>query len=256
MSLVALQARRDVAGRLLGGPARRGQGGGTPPLHSCTCSVSGLGWGHARSPGPPGFPLRPGRRDPARPARRDAAYRARRRRLGRPPARLARRCRRALRTAGRRRALAGRAAADVRAGGGGAPAARLLRRGPAPAPPLAHRRPRGAHPSLRRRARRALHHRRPVSVPRRPRQRRLARGPDRPVPGRGHDGGHRLGRRPARSRVPAPGWRAHPAAAAPGTRRPRRHGGSCQRSMEHAVPKSTRAVGPRISIQFRPHGVR
>ncbi|MFI1945669.1 alpha-ketoglutarate-dependent dioxygenase AlkB [Streptomyces virginiae] len=33
-------------------------------------------------------------------------------------------------------------------------------------------------------------------------------------------------------------------------------GGSCQRSMEHAVPKSTRAVGPRISIQFRPHGVR
>ncbi|MET9963969.1 alpha-ketoglutarate-dependent dioxygenase AlkB [Streptomyces sp. NPDC006326] len=33
-------------------------------------------------------------------------------------------------------------------------------------------------------------------------------------------------------------------------------GGSCQRTMEHAVPKSTRAVGPRISIQFRPHGVR
>ncbi|MFF5486725.1 alpha-ketoglutarate-dependent dioxygenase AlkB [Streptomyces virginiae] len=33
-------------------------------------------------------------------------------------------------------------------------------------------------------------------------------------------------------------------------------GGSCQRSMEHAVPKSTRAVGPRISIQFRPRGVR
>ncbi|MGW3323751.1 alpha-ketoglutarate-dependent dioxygenase AlkB [Streptomyces virginiae] len=33
-------------------------------------------------------------------------------------------------------------------------------------------------------------------------------------------------------------------------------GGSCQRSMEHAVPKSTRAVGPRISVQFRPHGVR
>ncbi|MFD7783803.1 alpha-ketoglutarate-dependent dioxygenase AlkB [Streptomyces nojiriensis] len=33
-------------------------------------------------------------------------------------------------------------------------------------------------------------------------------------------------------------------------------GGSCQRTMEHAVPKSARAVGPRISIQFRPHGVR
>ncbi|MFJ9642053.1 alpha-ketoglutarate-dependent dioxygenase AlkB [Streptomyces sp. NPDC101206] len=32
-------------------------------------------------------------------------------------------------------------------------------------------------------------------------------------------------------------------------------GGSCQRTMEHAVPKSTRAVGPRISIQYRPRGV-
>ncbi|MER5451613.1 alpha-ketoglutarate-dependent dioxygenase AlkB [Streptomyces sp. NPDC002766] len=33
-------------------------------------------------------------------------------------------------------------------------------------------------------------------------------------------------------------------------------GGSCQRTWEHCVPKSTRAAGPRISIQFRPHGVR
>ncbi|MBT2448312.1 alpha-ketoglutarate-dependent dioxygenase AlkB [Streptomyces sp. ISL-43] len=33
-------------------------------------------------------------------------------------------------------------------------------------------------------------------------------------------------------------------------------GGSCQRTMEHAVPKTTRAVGPRISVQFRPRGVR
>ncbi|MER7467786.1 alpha-ketoglutarate-dependent dioxygenase AlkB [Streptomyces sp. NPDC097981] len=33
-------------------------------------------------------------------------------------------------------------------------------------------------------------------------------------------------------------------------------GGSCQRTMEHAVPKSGRAVGPRISIQYRPRGVR
>ncbi|MFD9409864.1 alpha-ketoglutarate-dependent dioxygenase AlkB [Streptomyces sp. NPDC059989] len=32
-------------------------------------------------------------------------------------------------------------------------------------------------------------------------------------------------------------------------------GGSCQRTMEHAVPKSARAVGPRISVQFRPRGV-
>jgi alkylated DNA repair dioxygenase AlkB len=33
-------------------------------------------------------------------------------------------------------------------------------------------------------------------------------------------------------------------------------GGSCQRTWEHAVPKSARPVGPRISIQFRPRGVR
>ncbi len=32
-------------------------------------------------------------------------------------------------------------------------------------------------------------------------------------------------------------------------------GGSCQRSWEHAIPKTSRAVGPRISIQFRPVGV-
>jgi alkylated DNA repair dioxygenase AlkB len=33
-------------------------------------------------------------------------------------------------------------------------------------------------------------------------------------------------------------------------------GGSCQRTWEHAVPKTTRATGPRISAQFRPRGVR
>lgn len=32
-------------------------------------------------------------------------------------------------------------------------------------------------------------------------------------------------------------------------------GGSCQRTWEHAIPKSARASGPRISIQFRPRGV-
>jgi alkylated DNA repair dioxygenase AlkB len=32
-------------------------------------------------------------------------------------------------------------------------------------------------------------------------------------------------------------------------------GGSCQRTFDHAVPKSSRPVGPRISIQFRPPGV-
>jgi alkylated DNA repair dioxygenase AlkB len=33
-------------------------------------------------------------------------------------------------------------------------------------------------------------------------------------------------------------------------------GGSCQRTWEHSVPKTVRAVGPRISVQFRPRGVR
>jgi alkylated DNA repair dioxygenase AlkB len=33
-------------------------------------------------------------------------------------------------------------------------------------------------------------------------------------------------------------------------------GGSCQRTWEHAVPKTARAAGPRISIQFRLRGVR
>jgi alkylated DNA repair dioxygenase AlkB len=32
-------------------------------------------------------------------------------------------------------------------------------------------------------------------------------------------------------------------------------GGSCQRTWEHAVPKSSRSVGPRISVQFRPVGL-
>jgi alkylated DNA repair dioxygenase AlkB len=33
-------------------------------------------------------------------------------------------------------------------------------------------------------------------------------------------------------------------------------GGSCQRTWDHAVPKSARATGPRISIQFRTRNVR
>jgi alkylated DNA repair dioxygenase AlkB len=32
-------------------------------------------------------------------------------------------------------------------------------------------------------------------------------------------------------------------------------GGSCQRTWEHAVPKTARVVAPRISVQFRPAGV-
>jgi len=32
-------------------------------------------------------------------------------------------------------------------------------------------------------------------------------------------------------------------------------GGSCQRTWEHCIPKTTRAVGPRVSVQYRPRGV-
>ncbi|MEU7585427.1 alpha-ketoglutarate-dependent dioxygenase AlkB [Micromonospora sp. NPDC049230] len=32
-------------------------------------------------------------------------------------------------------------------------------------------------------------------------------------------------------------------------------GGSCQRTWEHAIPKTARPVGPRVSVQFRPHNV-
>jgi alkylated DNA repair dioxygenase AlkB len=32
-------------------------------------------------------------------------------------------------------------------------------------------------------------------------------------------------------------------------------GGSCQRTWEHAIPKTARPVGPRVSVQFRPRGV-
>jgi alkylated DNA repair dioxygenase AlkB len=33
-------------------------------------------------------------------------------------------------------------------------------------------------------------------------------------------------------------------------------GGTCQRTWEHAVPRASEARGPRISVQFRPRGVR
>ncbi|HET9897333.1 MAG TPA: alpha-ketoglutarate-dependent dioxygenase AlkB [Streptosporangiaceae bacterium] len=32
-------------------------------------------------------------------------------------------------------------------------------------------------------------------------------------------------------------------------------GGTCQRTWQHAVPKSAKATGPRISVQFRPEGI-
>ena len=53
-----------------------------------------------------------------------------------------------------------------------------------------------------------------------------------------------------------------PRGGGPSLRLPQSHGdllvmgGSCQRTWEHAVPKTSAAVGPRMSIQFRPRNVR
>ena len=33
-------------------------------------------------------------------------------------------------------------------------------------------------------------------------------------------------------------------------------GGSCQRTWDHAIPKTAAGVGPRVSVQFRVQGVR
>jgi alkylated DNA repair dioxygenase AlkB len=52
-----------------------------------------------------------------------------------------------------------------------------------------------------------------------------------------------------------------PAGGGPSLRFPLGHGdlivmgGSCQRTWEHCIPKTTKPVGPRVSVQFRPRGV-
>jgi alkylated DNA repair dioxygenase AlkB len=52
-----------------------------------------------------------------------------------------------------------------------------------------------------------------------------------------------------------------PAGGGEGLRFPLGHGdlvvmgGSCQRTWEHCIPKTSRPVGPRVSVQFRPAGV-
>ena len=53
-----------------------------------------------------------------------------------------------------------------------------------------------------------------------------------------------------------------PRGGGPSLRLPQGHGdllvmgGSCQRTWEHSVPKTAKPTGPRISIQYRPRGVR
>lgn len=90
-------------------------------------------------------------------------------------------------------------------------------------------------------------------VPGRVRQRRLARRHDRPRRHRQHHGRRRQPGRHPRVRD-APGRRRT------SLRLPQNHGdllvmgGSCQRTWEHSVPKTSAPTGPRISIQFRVRG--
>ena len=114
---------------------------------------------------------------------------------------------------------------------------------------------------LRRRARRAVRHGGTVLLPGRAGQRGLARRHDRARRDRGHDGRDRLARRGTAAAAAArAARRARPTGRA--CRYSLGHGdlivmgGSCQRTWEHAIPKSARPTGPRISVQFRPRGVR
>ena len=78
---------------------------------------------------------------------------------------------------------------------------------------------------------------------------------DRPRPLRGHDGRDRLVRLAAQAGAAA-AWAVTPRSAYPlGHGDLIVMGGSCQRTWEHAVPKTSRPVGPRISVQFRPRNV-
>ena len=121
--------------------------------------------------------------------------------------------------------------------------------------PVLDRGARRADRPLPARARRAVPHRRLLLLPRRPRQRGLARRHHRPRQDHRHDGRDRLASATRAGCTCGRGW------AGP-TRSPIEMGhgdlvvmgGSCQRTWEHAVPKVAHA-GPRISVQFRPLNV-
>ena len=123
---------------------------------------------------------------------------------------------------------------------------------PLPHPALARGpgRPVGALPAG---ARRAVRDRRLLLLPRRARQRRLARRHHRARQDPGHDGRDRLGRRPAPA-GPAPAAGGESISVEMGHGDLVVMGGSCQRTWEHAVPKVAHA-GPRMSVQFRPLNV-
>ena len=181
------------------------------------------------------------------------------RRLGRPAARVAGGVGSGVRRSGRDGAVARGEAAHVRQGGGGPPAALLLRRGRAAARPGADRRAAGAERALRPGAGRAVPHGRDCAC--------TATGGT-AWPGTATPSGA------ARTRTrwsPSCRWARRGRCCCARGRRGRAGrggslrfevghgdllvmGGSCQRTWEHAVPKTSQAVGPRISVQFRPAG--
>ena len=112
----------------------------------------------------------------------------------------------------------------------------------------------GAVGPLPARARGAVRDRGLLLLPRRPRQRRLARRHHRPRPDPGHPGRDRVA---AATRAGSPCGRAGGGESISfelGHGDLLVMGGSCQRTWEHAVPKVAHA-GPRISVQFRPLNV-
>ena len=171
---------------------------------------------------------------------------------------LDRRRRHPVRAAARRRAVARRAAADVRPGGRRPPAAQLLRRGRARCPTR-----RSSTPSERSTPTTRAELGEPFATAGlclyRDGRDSVAWHGDRI--GRGDTAGHD-GRDHRRSARRARCCCARAAAAGGRIRHDLGHGdllvmgGSCQRTWEHAVPKTARPVGPRISVQFRPRGVR
>lgn len=174
--------------------------------------------------GTPGITVRQ-RRSPTGPpvTRRYPPDRAHPRSVGGRPARLADRRRHPLRQPGGRRALVRGAQANVRPGSGRAATTVLLLRDRHIASPSIGGRTRTPVRPLRPRIRRAVPNRRPLLLPRWPRQCRLARRPHRPRSYPRHNGRDRVSRRTA-STVVAPQGRRRNRPARPRPRRPDRHG--------------------------------
>ena len=212
-------------------------------------------WSHGR-PRVPAVHARPRRRRPRpRPAERATTQaRAEPRRLGGPSARLGERLRRGAGRAAVRGRLAGRAPPDVRRRRRRAPPAALVR----PGEPL-------PHPTLvAARDRLSEHYAAELGEPFVTAGMCLYRDGRDSVAWHGDTIGRGAHADTMVAIVSFGSPRAlllRPRGGGESRRFPLGHGdlivmgGSCQRTWEHAVPKTARPVGPRVSVQFRPAGV-